>query len=175
VESFLQHFRRPKVVLRGYLVLALSGLLAMGLASCTESAQDSLGEARAALADARYDEALAAAEVGLANPADEVITWGLELVKLEALARGGQGEPALAQLQKLAAERPENVPADQYAAIADQLRGAGAGPEAIVVLDSGLKRFPEDAELLRQIEAAKAAPAAGSEELEMLKTLGYVE
>ena len=33
----------------------------------------------------------------------------------------------------------------------------------------------DDAELLRQIEAAKAAPAAGSEELEMLKTLGYVE
>jgi hypothetical protein len=175
VESLLQHFRRRPLVLRGCLLLGLAGLLATGLASCAESAQDSLGEARAALADARYDEALAAAEAGLANPSDEVTAWGLELVKLEALARGGQGEPTLAQLQKLAAERPENVPADQYAAIADQLRGAGAGPEAIAVLDSGLKRFPEDAELLRQIEAAKAAPAAGSEELEMLKTLGYIE
>ena len=115
------------------------------------------------------------AEVGLASSSDEVTSWGLELVKLEALARGGQGEPTLAQLQKLATERPQNIPADQYAATADQLRDAGAGPEAIAVLDFGLKRFPEDPELLRQIEAAKAAPAAGSEELEMLKTLGYVE
>ncbi len=143
--------------------------------ACGESAQDSLGEARAALADTDYDEALAAADAGLAGAPDEVTRWGLELVKLEALARSGQAEPTLTQLKKLAEQRPQNVPADQYAATADQLRGAGAGAEAIQVLDFGLKRFPEDAELLRQIEAAKAAPAAGSEELEMLKTLGYVE
>jgi hypothetical protein len=35
-------------------------------------------------------------------------------------------------------------------------------------------RFPDDTELLAQIEAAKAAPAPGSDELEMLRSLGYV-
>jgi len=104
-----------------------------------------------------------------------VTGWGLELVKLEALARAGRGDDALAQLEKLAQQRPEQVPADQYAATADQLRAAEQGAAAIQALDLGLQRFPEDAQLLAQIEAAKSAPAPGSEELEMLRSLGYVE
>ena len=55
-----------------------------------------------------------------------------------------------------------------------QLRSAEQGGAAIQVLDLGLKRFPEDATLLALIEEAKQAPAAGSEELEMLRSLGYV-
>ena len=43
------------------------------------------------------------------------------------------------------------------------------------VLDLGLQRFPEDATLIALIEEAKTAPAAGSDELEMLRSLGYVE
>ena len=45
----------------------------------------------------------------------------------------------------------------------------------IQVLDLGLKRFPGDATLERLIEEAKTAPDAGSDELEMLRSLGYVE
>ena len=101
--------------------------------------------------------------------------WGLGLVKLEALAREGQGDAAAAQLEQLAVERPGNVPATQYAATADQLRSAGEGAATIEVLDLGLRRFPEDETLLGLIEDAKAAPAASNAELEMLRSLGYIE
>ncbi len=153
----------------------LCALGALGLAACAESARDSLGDARQALAESRYDDAVATADAGLAAGGDEVTLWGLELVRLEALARAGQGDATLALLERLATERPEQLPAIQYSASADQLRSAEQGSAAIQVLDLGLKRFPEDATLLALIEEAKQAPAAGSDELEMLRSLGYVE
>ena len=45
--------------------------------------------------------ALAAAEAGLAGSPDEITTWGLELVILEAQARAGNGADAVGQLSKL--------------------------------------------------------------------------
>jgi len=157
--------------MRGFGVVAI----ALALAACAETARDSLAAAREALAGARYAEAVSAADAGLAGGADEVTAWGLELVKLEALARNGRGDETVAQLARIAEQRPQNVPADQYAATADQLRGADQRAVAIQVLDLGLKRFPEDTALLAQIEAAKEAPAPGSDELKMLESLGYVE
>jgi hypothetical protein len=150
-------------------------VMVSALAACSETSRESLDEARQALAESRYADALAAADAGLGGASDEVTTWGLELVKLEALARDGRGDDTLAQLGKLAGSRPEHVPATQYSATADQLRSAGQGAAAIQVLDLGLKRFPGDETLAGLIEEAKAAPAAGSDELEMLRSLGYVE
>ena len=150
-------------------------LMALALGACAETPRASLDAARQALAESRYADAIAAADAGLAGDADAVTSWGLELVKLEALARDGRGDEALAQLEELAALRPEQMPAAQYSATADQLRGAGQGAAAIQVLDAGLGRFPEDGMLLGLIEEAKAAPAPGSEELEMLRSLGYVD
>jgi hypothetical protein len=148
---------------------------ALALFACADTARDSLTAARTALADGRYEEAITAGDAGLTGGADEVTAWGLELVKLEALARSGRGDETVAQLDRLGGERPQNVPADQYAATADQLRSVDQGAAAIQVLDLGLKRFPEDAALRAQIEAAKTAPAPGSDELKMLQSLGYVE
>jgi tetratricopeptide (TPR) repeat protein len=142
---------------------------------CAESARDSLEEARKALAETRYPEAIAAADAGLAREPDHITSWGLELVKLEALARGGRGDEAIAQVQKLVDGWPDNMGADQFAATADELRAANQGAAAIRVLDLGLERFPNDEALLAQIEAAKTSPAPGSEELKMLQSLGYVE
>ena len=150
-------------------------VIALALAACAQTARESLDEARLALAESRYADAIATADAGLASDADEVTAWGLELVKLEALARDGRGDDTLAQLEKLAGMRPEQMPAAQYSATADQLRAAGQGPAAIQALDAGLKRFPEDQTLLALIEEAKAAPAPGSDELEMLRSLGYVD
>lgn len=146
-----------------------------GFLACAESARDSLESARQELAASRYDEAVQAADAGLAMDGDDVTRWGLELVKLEALARAGRSEEVVIQLQNIATARPQNVPATQYSATADQLRAAGEGAAAIQVLDLGLKRFPEDANLANLIEEARSAPAAGSDELEMLRSLGYVE
>jgi hypothetical protein len=149
--------------------------IVLALPACSESPRESLDQARQALAESRYPEAVAAADAGLAGGPDEVTTWGLELVKLEALAREGRGEDTAAQLPELAGSRPEHVPATQYSATADQLRAAGQGAAAILVLDLGLKRFPEDEALAGLIEEAKAAPPEGSDELKMLRSLGYVE
>lgn len=150
-------------------------LIPLAWLACAGSARDSLEQGRQALAESRYDDAIAAAEQGLAAGGDEVTVWGLELVRLEALARGGRGDETVAQLQKLAGERPERISARQYSASAGQLRAADERVAAIQVLDLGLSRFPEDPDLRALIEEAKRAPAAGSGELEMLRSLGYVE
>jgi hypothetical protein len=144
------------------------------VAACGESARDALERSRKALADTRYPEALAAADAGLARSPDATTSWGLEVVKLEALARSGQGDPTLAQLEKLTAAWPDNMRAEQFAVTADQLRGAGQGAASIQVLDQGLKRFPEDPGLRGQIEQAKKTSAPGSDELERLRSLGYI-
>ena len=150
-------------------------LMALALGACAETARDSLDAARGALSESRYADAIAAADAGLGGKPDEVTAWGLELVRLEALARDGHGDDTVAQIQKLSEARPEQVPPNQYSATADQLHSAEQGAAAIQVLDLGLKRFPDDAALLALIEKAKEAPAAGSDELEMLRSLGYVE
>ena len=152
---------------------AIAAVLA--LVACGESARDSLDQARKELAQTRYSEAIAAADAGLARKPDAITSWGLEIVKAEALARSGKGPETLAQLEKLAAGWPDNLGANQYAASADQLRGAGQGAAAIEALDLGLKRFPDDPNLKAQIEQAKQASGPGSEELERLRSLGYLK
>lgn len=146
---------------------------AVGMA-CGSSAPDHLAEARRGLAEAAYDDAIVAADAGLEAEPDERTEWGLELVKLEALARGGYGDDAGSQLSTLESRYPERVPATQYAATASQLRSAGKRPEAVQVLDYGLQRFPEDPMLTRLISLA-GDEGVDSAELEMLRSLGYVE
>jgi hypothetical protein len=144
------------------------------------SRQDHLIEARAALADAAYDEALAAAEVGLLTAAagsqealDDATSWGLELAKLEAHARAGHGEEAKEQLVELARLHPNRVVASEYFATAQQLREAGAGTAAIEVLDMGAILFPYEPVIGRMIE--EASTGGDPAELELLRSLGYVE
>jgi hypothetical protein len=144
------------------------------------SRQDHLVEARAALADAAYDEAVAAAEAGLSAAAaesqdalDDATSWGLELAKLEALARAGHGEETKAQLAELAELHPNRVEASAYFATAHQLRGAGAGTAAIEVLDMGAILFPYEPVIGRMIEMS--GESGDPAELELLRSLGYVE
>ena len=149
------------------------------LCGCEMSRHDYLIEARAALADAAYDEAIAAAEAGLSVAAagsqdvlDDATSWGLELVKLEANARAGHGEEAKEQLTELASLHPNRVPASEYFATAHQLRGAGAGTAAIEVLDMGAILFPYEPVIGRMIDEASAG--GDSAELELLRSLGYI-
>ena len=160
----------------------LLGSLAViaSLCGCEMSRQDHLIEARAALADAAYDEALAAAEAGLRAAAagsrealDDATSWGLELAKLEAHARAGHGEEAKEQLTELARLHPNRVVASEYFATAQQLREAGAGTAAIEVLDMGAILFPYEPVIGRMIE--EASTGGDPAELELLRSLGYVE
>jgi predicted Zn-dependent protease len=155
--------------------LFCSVVLAMvTLTACGRSAYEHLQEARADLATTAYPEAIQAAEVGLRRDPSTVTSWGLELVKLEAHARGGDGEETKTQLTKLADLYPQRIPVTQYAATAHQLNSAGQGAAAIEVLDMGMQRYPGDPTLERLIGTAGAADV-DSAELEMLRTLGYIE
>jgi len=151
--------------------LLLVSLFGLG---CGGSAYDDLATARQALADADYVEALASANAGLAEDPDEKTQWGLELVRLEALARGGDGAGTVSQLSALAERYPDRIPATQYSATAHQLRAAGRKLEAIEVLDAGVKRFPEET-MLVQLIGADDSSGMESAELDMLRSLGYVE
>jgi hypothetical protein len=144
------------------------------------SRQDHLIAARSALADAAYDEGIAAAEAGLRVSAaqaqdvlDDATSWGLELAKLEAYARAGHGEGAKQQLTQLASLHPNRVAASEYFATAHQLRGAGAGTAAIEVLDMGAILFPYEPVIGRMIEQSSVSGAPA--ELELLRALGYID
>ncbi len=148
------------------------------LCGCQMSRQDQLVEARAALAEADYDAAIAAAEAGLraaATPeaAEDATAWGLELAKLEAHARAGHGEEAKQQLGALVDRYPNRIVASEFFATAHQLRGAGAGTAAIEVLDMGAILFPYEPVIARMIE--EASEGGDPAELELLRSLGYVE
>ena len=91
------------------------------------------------------------------------------------LVNDGSPDGTWALIERLAEARPAQFQASQYQATAGQLDAAEQGAAAIQVLDLGLQRFPDDETLLALIEEAKAAPEPGSEELEMLRSLGYVE
>jgi len=128
----LENARATYFSRRANLLVSLAVIAA--LCGCAMSRQDHLVEARAALADAAYDEAIAAAEAGLRAAAggsqemlDDATSWGLELAKLEAHARAGHGDEAKAQLTELANRYPNRIEASEYFATAHQLRGAGAG------------------------------------------------
>jgi hypothetical protein len=142
--------------------------------ACGSGDREALADARQELANAAYLDAVAAADTGLERTRDARTSWGLELVKLEAHARAGNSEQTKGQLAKLARLYPDRIPPTQYSATAGQLRSAGQGPAAIEVLDMGLKRHPGNPALERLIGEAGASDL-DSAELEMLRSLGYID
>ena len=157
-----------------FCVLLAAALVAAAGLACSRSAYDLLADARQGLSEAAYDDAIAAADEGLAAGPDEKTEWALEMVKLEALARGGYGDLATSQLSTLENSYPARIPVTQYAATSGQLRAAGKSPEAIQILDYGLQRFPGDPMLTRLLGLGDKE-GMGSAELDMLRSLGYVE
>jgi hypothetical protein len=149
-------------------------VLAATLCACGGSALEHLQDARQGLSEAAWTDVLAAADAGLRADPDERTSWGLALAQLEAHARLGQGAEALALIGELATQHPDRVPPTQYCATADQLRSAGNGAAAIQVLDLGGRQHPRDPLIGRLIASSQSA-GADPAELEMLKSLGYIE
>ena len=154
-------------------VLALVALVTV-FCSCQKTSQEHLAEARSSLGEASYEEAVAAAEAGLQASPSKVDAWGLELVKLEAYGRGGSGEQAKQQLVVLASAYPGQLSATDYSSTAQQLQSADQGPAAIEVLDLAKRRYPDD-ELIDKMIADSIEAKSSPEELEMLRSLGYIE
>lgn len=163
--------------IRGECVKLLGALALISfLCGCEKAPHERLADARQHLAEAAYLDAIADAEAGLLGEPRDTTTWGLELVKLEALARSGMADATKAQLEKLVGLYPERFPASEYSATAHQLKSAGEGAAAIEVLDLGMKRHPDDPVIARMIgSAASGASGPDSAELDMLRSLGYIE
>jgi hypothetical protein len=159
---------------RDFLKLAGTLVLALTMCACEKDAREHLGEARQALATGEFAEAVAVAEAGLAGAPDEVTTWGLDLVMLEAQARAGNAAETKAQLQKLVTAHPKRITATEYSSTAQLLQVADQKAGAIEVLDMGAKRFPDDAVLAKMIQDS-VKTGDDPAELEMLRSLGYIE
>jgi len=149
-------------------------VLALAFCACGKSSHEYLAEARQDLAAGSYADAVAAAESGLAGSPDDVTAWGLEIVILEAHARAGSGAATKAQLLELAGSYEVRISATDYSSTAQLLQAADEKAVAIEVLDLGIKRFPEDAMLTKMI-ADSVATGGDPAELEMLRSLGYIE
>ena len=143
------------------------------LAACGARPEDQLEKARGHLADGAYTEAAAAATQGLAAGAEGSTAWRLELAALEGEARGGRTAEVLARLDRLAEAWSAQVTGSLYVQTAGQVKEGGDAAGAISVLDTGARRFPEDADISQAIAQLKAT---GSDaEIERLRSLGYVE
>jgi len=142
--------------------------------ACGPSPEASLEKAQKALAGGDYAAAAQSAAQGLAAGAQGATAWRLELAGLEAEARSKQASQVLARLTRLAAGPfAAQLGASLYVQTAGQLKQAGDAGGAIGVLDAGAKRLPQDAEIAKAIEQSKAS--GSPEELERLRSLGYVE
>ena len=98
-------FRQRYRTLAGVFAAAMgAGLLVTGCGGPTAEQQVEAAQAKLQAQD--YDGAATAAAEGLAmEGAQKVTKWQLELLGLEAQARGGHGEKAKATLERLAGER----------------------------------------------------------------------
>jgi hypothetical protein len=150
----------------------LLAIVALALA-CGPSADQQLEKARGALAAGKHGDAVAAAKAGLDAGAQGATAWRLELVALEGEARGRQTDAALARLDRRAQAHPDQVKGPLYAQTASQVNDAGDGAGSVRVLNAGAQRFPQDADIAKAIEQAKAS--GGADQLKELKTLGYVQ
>lgn len=137
------------------------------------SPEKQLESAQAALASGDWAAASTAVTQGLAAGAEGTTAWRLELVGLEAQARGKMGAEALATIERLAGADSAQVKAALYLQTATQLTEAGDGANAVAILDAGLKRFPEDEGLKKAIDQAKAGGDDAS--MQQLRSLGYIE
>src|SRR5262245_52708911 len=153
-------------------IATAAAALALALA-CGAGPEQQLEKARSALAAGKPAEATAAASAGLAAGAQGATAWRLELAALEGEARGKQTDAAIARLARLAASHPDQVKGPLYAQTAGQVREAGDGAGSIRVLDAGARQFPQDAEIAKAIEQAKAS--GDREQRSQLETLGYIQ
>ena len=160
--------------LRKSLKLLLTLAMAVCWVACGKVGAEHLVDARSELADGSYDDAIASAQRGLAAGGEATIVWGLELVLLEAHARAGHGAQAKELLARLAVDHPDRIPATEYTSTAHLLKTAGEGPTAIEVLDLGAKRYPDNPVIAKMI-GDSASAGSDPAELEMLRSLGYIE
>jgi len=151
-----------------------TALLALLLLACgaKPTAADAVTAAETSLSAQDYAGAIANAKQGLNRHPETKDWWRLEFIALEALARSGDAAAVTAKLASLSEANGSPIKGTHYVSTADQLKASGAGTDAIELLDQGRRRFPNDPDIQRALEQAKAS--GGTDELEALKSLGYL-
>ncbi len=159
---------------RAILLTPVIGLLFLN--GCGPDPEQMKTEAQQALSVGDFSQAREISTRALEQvpESEKRLTWSLERIRLEALAREGQAAEALETLERLAAEYPEQAGTSLYLAIASYLGDAGDATGAIDILVAGDKRFPEESEKfeaqIRELQAGGLDPA----EVERLRSLGYL-
>lgn len=152
-------------------------IVAAVLPACQPDLDERTTAARAELDADRYDAAIASVDATLAKAgADAPVAkvWGLEKIRLEALARAGRAEDAAAQIERLASRFAAQVTPELYLTTARQVREATGPVGALELLSKGDARFPDDPDLDAAIEDIKNE-GAGDDQLEnRLESLGYL-
>jgi hypothetical protein len=159
-------------------ILLVSALSLLAAACGNKSGADRLAEAESALRSSQPDNAVAAADQGLATAdakGDPALAWRLEQARLEGLAGSKKGAQVATELERLSTAYPKQVNASLYRALGDKLGKAGDMDGAIAVLTAGDKRFPAETASFREaIEALKAQGDLDPAQVEKLKSLGYL-
>ena len=163
--------------IRAPLPLALLACLPLTLAACgggdpaehTDQGYAALNSGDAETALDHFAAALGA--LGPTDPGYERARMG----EIEAKIRL-RPDAAAQSFLAYATEQPSQVDAGDYHKVGVQLSERSALSDAVVVLDAGLKRFPDDPKLAEAMEKTTAAAqkAGDSGALDKLRGLGYV-
>jgi hypothetical protein len=159
---------------RAILLTPLLGL--MLLIGCGPDVEQLKDEAQQALSVGDFSRAREISTRALEQlpESEKRLTWSLERIRLEALARDEQAGEVRVTLERLAAEYPAQANATLYLAMASYVRDAGDTGGAVDILIAGDERFPEESEkfkaMIQELQAGGLDPA----EIERLRSLGYL-
>jgi len=153
-------------------------LLCLLLSACGgPSVEDRQKAVQAAIDKGDYTTALADVEQAMADKGvagDPARAWRFESMRLDALARSGDGDKVKENLERLATSYPAQANAALYRALADKLRAAKDTMGAIDVLAAGDRRFPAEHQnfacAIEELKSAGLDPDAEN----MLRSLGYI-
>ena len=162
---------------RAILLTLLTPLIGLAFfIGCGPDAEQLKDEAQQSLSVGNFSQAREISTRALEQlpESEKRLTWSLERIHLEALARDNQAGEALETLERLATEYPGQANASLYLAIASYAKDAGDQSGAVDILIAGDKRFPEETEKFKaqihELQAQGMDPA----EIERLRSLGYL-
>ena len=156
--------------------LATFALLAALVVGCGEKAADAKEAAQAALDGGDYPTAIVEADkaVGMAGD-DKPVIWQSQQIKLQALAKSGEGAKAATLLEQLAGQFAAQAKSPLYMSAANDLKAADQTSAAIDVLDAGKNRFPDEADkFVSAVQELQTTEELDPAEIEKLKALGYL-
>jgi hypothetical protein len=141
-------------------------------AAATNAGYEALGKGDAGAAVDHFADALAALKPG--DPGYKRARMGEVEAKLQLAP-----EAAASSFLEFAKAQPDQVAAEDYRKVGTQLNARKALVQASHVLDAGLKRFADDAQLKAAMEqtkvaAAEAEASGDTSAMDALRGLGYI-